>query len=48
MEEKDANLWWAAVQDIALKDIRKVCRKYERNERRTNTKFLRWKIYAFI
>jgi hypothetical protein len=32
MEEKDANLWWDAVQDIVQKDIRKVYRKYERNE----------------
>jgi hypothetical protein len=33
MEEKDANLWWDVVQDIVHKDIRRVCRKYERNER---------------
>jgi hypothetical protein len=33
MEEKNANLWWDAVQDIVQKDIGKVCRKYERNER---------------
>jgi ABC-type phosphate transport system auxiliary subunit len=39
MEEKDVDLWWDAVQDIAQKDIRKVCRMYERNE-----KFYRHKI----
>jgi hypothetical protein len=33
MEEKDVDLWWDAVQDIVQKDIGKVCRKYERNER---------------
>jgi len=33
MEEKDENVWWDAVQDIVQKDIRKVCRKYEKNER---------------
>jgi hypothetical protein len=33
MEEKDVNLWWDVVQDIVHKDIRKVCRNYERNER---------------
>jgi len=33
MEEKDANLWWDAIQDIVQKDIGKVCRKYERYER---------------
>jgi hypothetical protein len=33
MEGKDANLWWDAVQDIVQKDIGKVYRKYERNER---------------
>ncbi len=33
MEEKDTDLWWDAVQDIVQKDIRKVCTKYEKNER---------------
>jgi predicted nucleotide-binding protein (sugar kinase/HSP70/actin superfamily) len=33
MEEKDANLWWDVIQDIVQKDMGKVCRKYERNER---------------
>jgi len=34
MEEKDANLWWdIVVKDIVQKDIGKVYRKYERNER---------------
>jgi hypothetical protein len=33
MEEKNANLWWDAVQDIVQKDIGKVCKKYEKNER---------------
>jgi hypothetical protein len=33
MEEKDANLWWDVVHDIIQKDIGKVCRKYEKNEK---------------
>ncbi len=33
MEEKDVDLWWDAIQDIVQKDIRKVCKKYERNGR---------------
>jgi hypothetical protein len=33
MEEKTADLWWDAIQDIVQKDIRKVYNKYERNER---------------
>jgi hypothetical protein len=33
MEEKDADLWWDVVLNIVQKDIKKVCRKYERNER---------------
>ncbi len=33
MEEKDANLWWGVIQDIVQKDIGKVNRKYEMNER---------------
>jgi hypothetical protein len=33
MEEKDVDLWWDAVQDIVQKDIGKVCKRYERNER---------------
>jgi hypothetical protein len=33
MEEKDVDLWWDVIQDIVQKDIGKVCRKYERNER---------------
>jgi hypothetical protein len=33
MEEKDVDLWWDVVQDIVQKDIGKVCKKYERNER---------------
>jgi hypothetical protein len=33
MEEKDVDLWWDAMQDIFQKDIGKVYRRYERNER---------------
>jgi hypothetical protein len=33
MEEKYVDLWWDAGEDIIQKDIGKVCRKYERNER---------------
>ncbi len=33
MEEKDADLWWDAVQDIVQKDIGKVYKMYERNEK---------------
>ncbi len=33
MEEKDVDLWWDAVQDIVQKDIGKVYRMYERNEK---------------
>jgi hypothetical protein len=33
MEEKHVDLWWDAVQDIVRKDIGKVYRRYERNER---------------
>jgi hypothetical protein len=33
MEEKDVDLWWDVVQDIVQKNIRKVCKKYGRNER---------------
>jgi hypothetical protein len=33
MEEKDVDLWWDVVQDIVQKDIGKVCKKYQRNER---------------
>jgi len=33
MEENDENLWWDVVQDINQKDIGKVYRRYERNER---------------
>jgi hypothetical protein len=33
MEEKDADLWWDAIQNIVHKDIGKVYQKYERNER---------------
>jgi hypothetical protein len=33
MEEKDAYLWWDVVQDIVQKDLEKVCKKYEMNER---------------
>jgi hypothetical protein len=39
MEEKDANLWWGAVQDIVQKDIGKIYRKYEKNERL----YIQWK-----
>jgi hypothetical protein len=31
MEEKDVDMWWDAMQNIVEKDIRKVCRMYERN-----------------
>ncbi len=30
MEEKDAYLWWDAMEDIVPKDIRKVCKMYEK------------------
>ncbi len=33
MEKKDVDLWWDAVQDIVQKDIGKVYRMYERNEK---------------
>jgi len=33
MEEKYANLWWEAMQDIVQKYIGKVYTRYERNER---------------
>jgi hypothetical protein len=33
IEEKDVDLWWDVVQDIVQKDIGKVCKKYEKNER---------------
>jgi hypothetical protein len=33
MEEKDVDLWWDAMQDIVQKDIGKVYKRYERNER---------------
>ncbi len=33
MEEKDVDLWWDVVQDIVQKDIGKVCRMYEKNEK---------------
>jgi len=33
VEEKDVDLRWDGVQDIIQKDIRKVCRLYERNEK---------------
>jgi hypothetical protein len=33
MEEKDADMWWDVVQDILQKDIKKVYRRYVRNER---------------
>jgi hypothetical protein len=33
MKEKDANLWWDAVHDIVQKDIKKVYKMYERNEK---------------
>jgi hypothetical protein len=33
MEEKCVDLWWDVVQDIVQKDIKKVYRRYERNER---------------
>ncbi len=33
MEEKDVDLWWDAVQDIVQKDIGKVYKKCEKNER---------------
>jgi hypothetical protein len=33
VEEKDVDVWWDVVQDIVQKDIGKVCKKYERNER---------------
>jgi hypothetical protein len=33
MEERNADLWCDVVHDIIHKDIRKICRRYERNER---------------
>jgi hypothetical protein len=33
MEEKDVDLWWDVMHDIVQKDIGKVCRMYERNEK---------------
>jgi hypothetical protein len=33
MEERNANLWSDVIQDIVQKDIRKICRRYERSER---------------
>jgi hypothetical protein len=33
MAEKNADLWWGAMQDIVQKDIGKDNRRYERNER---------------
>ncbi len=33
MEEKDIDLWWDVIQYIIQKDLEKVYRKYERNER---------------
>ncbi len=33
MEEKDADLWWDVVHDMVQKDIEKVCKMYERNEK---------------
>ncbi len=33
MEEKDANIWWDIVQNIVQKDIRKIYKIYERNEK---------------
>ncbi len=33
MDKKEVDLWWDVVQNIVQKDIGKVCRKYERNER---------------
>jgi hypothetical protein len=33
MEEKDVYVWWNGVHNIVQKEIGKVCRKYERNQR---------------
>ncbi len=33
MEEKDVDLWWDVIHDIVHKDIGKIYRRYERNER---------------
>jgi hypothetical protein len=33
VEDKDVDLWWDVVQDIIHKDIGKVYRMYERNEK---------------
>jgi hypothetical protein len=33
MEKKDAYFWWDVVQDIVQKDIKKVYKMYERNEK---------------
>jgi hypothetical protein len=39
MEKKDVDFWWDVVQDIVHKDVGKVCKMYE-----TNEKFYRHKI----
>jgi hypothetical protein len=33
MEDKDVDMWWDAMQDIVQKDIGKVYKMYERNEK---------------
>ncbi len=42
MEEKDVDLWWDALQDIVQKDIGKVYRMYEKNEK-LYMQISRWK-----
>ncbi len=43
MEEKDANMWWDAIQDIVQKDIGKIYRRYQINERLYNTRYFKWR-----
>jgi hypothetical protein len=43
MEEKDVDLWWDIVQDIIQKNIGKVCKMYETNEKLNKQKISRWK-----
>ncbi len=33
IEEKDVDLWWDGVHDIIQKNIGKICRLYEKNEK---------------
>jgi hypothetical protein len=48
MEEIDADLWWDAIQDIVQKYIRKVYKKYKRNERLYKQKIFQMENHAII